>query len=266
MAASARSGRRACGRHRLARRPDPGRRHVRRTAGVPPRRLSVSPTSVPCCRSTPATRHARRRATAACGSRSSRSSTATATSALVAGEYGDGSRAPTGAARFSLDGEVELHEPGLYRMQGIVIVDGTWYVTTSNGERRPRRPLGRGTRAPSPATATCCRPAPRTSPTTASTRRLWSLSEWPGRRRVFQIDPTPLAVALTRREPHPPQQLRVERDHDRRHRHHGGADRRRHQEPDAGEHTRRDRQPDRVVAGRPDQVLQHLAIRRARAA
>ena len=54
---------------------------------------------------------------------------------LVAGEYGDGTRADR-AARFTLGGEVELHETGLYRMQGIVIVDGTWYVTTSNGTRR----------------------------------------------------------------------------------------------------------------------------------
>ena len=106
---------------------------------------------------------------------------------LVAGEYGDGSRTDR-AARFTLDGEVELHEPGLYRMQGIVIVDHTWYVTTSNGEKtggdlwvgrpgafvRHRHVLPAG---------------PEDLAYDRRTGRLWSLSEWPGRRRVFQIDP-----------------------------------------------------------------------------
>lgn len=109
---------------------------------------------------------------------------------LVAGEYGDGSRADR-AARFTLDGEVELHEPGLYRMQGIVIADDTWYVTTSNGEHtggdlwvgrpgafvRHRHVLPAG---------------PEDLAYDRRTGRLWSLSEWPGRRRVFQIDPTRL--------------------------------------------------------------------------
>ncbi|MGN6503869.1 MAG: hypothetical protein ACTHKX_13340 [Pseudolysinimonas sp.] len=106
---------------------------------------------------------------------------------LVAGEYGNGSRTDR-AARFTLDGEVELHEPGLYRMQGIVIVDGVWYVTTSNGEKtggdlwvgrpgdfeRHRHVLPAG---------------PEDLAYDRRTGLLWSLSEWPGRRRVFQIDP-----------------------------------------------------------------------------
>jgi hypothetical protein len=109
---------------------------------------------------------------------------------LVAGEYGDGSRADR-LARFSLDadGEVELHEPGLYRMQGVVIVDEVWYVTTSNGEHR-----GGDLWAGHPGGMVRHRhvlpPGPEDLAYDRATRRLWSLSEWPGRRRVFQIDPT----------------------------------------------------------------------------
>lgn len=108
---------------------------------------------------------------------------------MVAGEYGDGSRADR-AARFSLDGDVdvELHEPGLYRMQGIVIVDGVWYVTTSNGERR-RGDLWIGTPGAFVRHRHVLPPGPEDLAYDRSAGRLWSLSEWPGRRRVFQIDP-----------------------------------------------------------------------------
>lgn len=109
---------------------------------------------------------------------------------FVAGEYGDGSRTDR-AARFSLDGEVELHEPGLYRMQGIVIVDGVWYVTTSNGEHK-----GGDLWVGEPGALTRHKhvlPAgPEDLAYDRSSKRLWSLSEWPGRRRVFQIDPAKL--------------------------------------------------------------------------
>jgi hypothetical protein len=108
---------------------------------------------------------------------------------LVAGEYGDGSRVDR-AARFSLEGdgagEVELHEPGLYRMQGIVIVDGVWYVTTSNGPRR-----GGDLWVGAPGAFTRHRhvlpPGPEDLAYDPRDRVIWSLSEWPGRRRVFQI-------------------------------------------------------------------------------
>lgn len=106
---------------------------------------------------------------------------------LVAGEYGDGTRADR-AARFTLGGEVELHETGLYRMQGIVIVDGTWYVTTSNGTRR-----GGDLWVGVPGSFTRHRhvlpPGPEDLAYDRDARRLWCLSEWPGRRRVFTIDP-----------------------------------------------------------------------------
>jgi hypothetical protein len=110
---------------------------------------------------------------------------------LVAGEYGDGSRADR-AARFSLDGagdsDVEVHEPGIYRMQGIVIVDGTWYITTSNGEW-DRGDLWAGHPGALVRHRHVLPAGPEDLAYDRTTRRLWSLSEWPGRRRVFQIDP-----------------------------------------------------------------------------
>src|SRR5690606_7244092 len=66
---------------------------------------------------------------------------------LVAGEYGNttpGDRlvrigiGPDGALETDDTGlgvPRETHEPGLQRMQGACVVDGTWFVTTSNGER-----------------------------------------------------------------------------------------------------------------------------------
>lgn len=114
---------------------------------------------------------------------------------LVAGEYGDGSRADRlvrlglgdGGADGSADnGDGELHEPGLYRMQGVCIVDGTWYVTTSNGERR-----GGDLWVGTPGAMTRHRHVLPAGPEDLAYDRsdggLWSLSEWPGRRRVFTI-------------------------------------------------------------------------------
>jgi hypothetical protein len=116
---------------------------------------------------------------------------------LVAGEYGDGSRSDR-AARFTLDGEVEVHEPGLYRMQGIVIVDGIWYVTTSNGERT-RGDLWVGRPGAFSRHRHVLPAGPEDLAYDRSGGVLWSLSEWPGRRRVFQIDPRRLRPGGTRR-------------------------------------------------------------------
>ena len=153
---------------------------------------SGPPTARRSCRRGRAFTPARPRATAGCGSRSSPLEHTDGAPRLVAGEYGDGSRADR-AARFSLDGEVdvELHEPGLYRMQGIVIVNGVWYVTTSNGERRPGD-LWIGTPGAFVRHRHVLPPGPEDLAYDRSAGRLWSLSEWPGRRRVFQIDPTSL--------------------------------------------------------------------------
>ncbi|HWH27249.1 MAG TPA: hypothetical protein VNT53_11475 [Pseudolysinimonas sp.] len=128
---------------------------------------------------------------------------------LVAGEYrneGVGDR----LVRFELDGEYRViasgaepdvvHSPGLWRMQGVCVVDGVWYVTTSNGEWTGGD-LWSGTPASgtvSLAAGTMTRhrhvlPAgPEDLAHDRSTGRLWSLSEWPGRRRVFAIDPARL--------------------------------------------------------------------------
>jgi len=107
---------------------------------------------------------------------------------LVAGEYGTGTRADR-LARLDLGGVGELHEPGLYRMQGVALVDGVWYITTSNGERH-RGDLWVG----APGALTRHRhvlpPGPEDLAYDRGARRLWSLSEWPGRRRVFTIDPS----------------------------------------------------------------------------
>ncbi len=107
---------------------------------------------------------------------------------LVTGEYGVGGHDDR-LVRLGLDGTGETHQPGLSRMQGVCIVDGTWYVTTSSGEwnggdlwvgtpdalTRHRRVLPAG---------------PEDLAYDRIAGRLWSLSEWPGRRRVFTIDPT----------------------------------------------------------------------------
>ena len=106
---------------------------------------------------------------------------------IVAGEYGDGSRADR-LARLRLGGDGELHEPGIYRMQGVCIVDSTWYVTTSNGERR-RGDLWVGHPGAFLRHRHVLPAGPEDLAYDRVTRRLWSLSEWPGRRRVFQVDP-----------------------------------------------------------------------------
>jgi len=119
---------------------------------------------------------------------------------LVAGEYGDGSRADR-LVRLALDADgalvadergtsspIELHEPGIYRMQGVCVVDGTWYVSTSNGERH-RGDLWAGHPGAFQRHRHVLPAGPEDLAWDRTARRLWSLSEWPGRRRVFQIDP-----------------------------------------------------------------------------
>ena len=106
---------------------------------------------------------------------------------LVTGEYGDGTRADR-VARLGLDGQGESHEPGLSRMQGACVVDGTWYVTTSNGEWS-RGDLWVGTPGAMTRHRHVLPAGPEDLAADPGAPRLWSLSEWPGRRRVFTIDP-----------------------------------------------------------------------------
>ncbi len=118
---------------------------------------------------------------------------------LVAGEYGrkGGSHR---LVRYELDGETDLLASGkaeaaapievhdaVARMQGAVLVNGTWVVTSSNGEGNPGdlwvgRPgdlhRHRGVLPTGPEDITWW----------PQRGQLWSLTEWPGRRWVYAID------------------------------------------------------------------------------
>ncbi|MEJ7633669.1 hypothetical protein [Aeromicrobium sp.] len=119
---------------------------------------------------------------------------------LVAGEYGrkDGSHR---LIRYPIDRDTELlqsdergraratelHDRQVARMQGAVIVDGTWAITSSNGEDNAGD-LWVGT----PGDYTRHRGVLPTGPEDITywpqRRQLWSLTEWPGRRWVYAID------------------------------------------------------------------------------
>ncbi|MCW2800471.1 MAG: hypothetical protein JWQ70_1943 [Aeromicrobium sp.] len=119
---------------------------------------------------------------------------------LVAGEYGRAGGSGR-LIRYPIDRDTELlssndrgwsvptdlHDPQLARMQGAVIADGTWAITSSNGEDNPGdlwvgKP-GKFTRhrgvLPTGAEDITYLP---------QRRQLWSLTEWPGRRWVYAID------------------------------------------------------------------------------
>lgn len=119
---------------------------------------------------------------------------------LVAGEYGrkNGSHR---LIRYPIDRKTqllasdergwsvptELHDRQIARMQGAVIADGTWFVTSSNGEDVPGD-LWSG----QPGQYTRHRHVLPTGPEDITylpqRRQLWSLTEWPGRRWVYAID------------------------------------------------------------------------------
>lgn len=119
---------------------------------------------------------------------------------LVAGEYGvkGGSHR---LIRYPIDRETELlrsddrgwslptelHDRQVARMQGAVIVNGTWVVTSSNGEGiagdlwvgKPGQFVRHGGVLPT---------GPEDITYLPQRRQLWSLTEWPGRRWVFPMD------------------------------------------------------------------------------
>lgn len=120
---------------------------------------------------------------------------------LVAGEYRNADdqgrlvRMPidpaTGDVRFpqpdaplSLD---DVHEPHVERMQGVCVVDGTWFITTSQGTRR-----GGDLWVGVPGELTRHRGVlprgPEDLAREPGTRRLWSVTEQPGARWIYALD------------------------------------------------------------------------------
>ncbi len=81
---------------------------------------------------------------------------------------------------------IDLHEPGIPRMQGAAVVDGTWFVSASHGTRPGDLWVGSGGtwvqhRGVLP-------PGPEDLSVSHDGHRLWSLSEYPRGRWVFVMD------------------------------------------------------------------------------
>lgn len=114
---------------------------------------------------------------------------------LVVGEFGQHEtgrrlgRIPVAGLTLSVEPTTvtEVHEPGIPRMQGAAVIDGTWFVSASNGLKPGDLWVGSG------ASWTCHRgvlPAgPEDLCSTADGRLLWSLCEYPRRRWVYAMDP-----------------------------------------------------------------------------
>jgi hypothetical protein len=110
---------------------------------------------------------------------------------LVVGEFGPErggrrlGRIPmgTGSERVEV---IDVHEPGIARMQGATVVDGTWFVSASNGLRAGDLWVGSGGAWVRHAGVLPSGPEDLTA--SHDGQRLWSLSEYPRRRWVFAID------------------------------------------------------------------------------
>lgn len=110
---------------------------------------------------------------------------------LVVGEFGPEShgrrlgRVPVsnGSDRVDL---IDVHEPGIPRMQGAAVIDGTWFVSASHGQRAGD--LWVGSRGTWVQHAGVLPPGPEDLTASHDGRRLWSLSEYPRGRWVFAID------------------------------------------------------------------------------
>ena len=81
---------------------------------------------------------------------------------------------------------VELREPGIARMQGAAVIDGTWFVSASDGVKPGDLWVGAGSdwtrhRGVLPA-------GPEDLAATPDGHRLWSLCEYPRRRWVYAMD------------------------------------------------------------------------------
>ena len=114
---------------------------------------------------------------------------------LIVGEFGPLSsgrrlgRIPLAAVTGSADPTevIDVQEPGIPRMQGAAVINGTWFVSASNGVNAGDLWAGSG------STWECHRgvlPAgPEDLAATDDGSRLWSLCEYPRSRWVFAVDP-----------------------------------------------------------------------------
>jgi len=110
---------------------------------------------------------------------------------LIVGEFGPEAhgrrlgRVPVseGSERVDL---IDMHEPGIPRMQGAAVVDGTWFVSASHGQRPGDLWVGSG--GAWVPHAAVLPPGPEDLTASHDGRRLWSLSEYPRRRWVFAIE------------------------------------------------------------------------------
>ena len=98
---------------------------------------------------------------------------------------GPGPTLPGGASPERVE-VIDVHEPGIPRMQGATVVDGTWFVSASHGVRPGDLWVGSGGawvrhRGVLPA-------GPEDLTASHDGRRLWSLCEYPRRRWVFAMD------------------------------------------------------------------------------
>jgi hypothetical protein len=118
--------------------------------------------------------------------------------AVVVGEYGQG-RYPTRLARYPVDPVTSLLHAdegashptllsygGVPRMQGAAVVDGTWFVTTSNGSLR-RGSVWVGEPGQLDERRRVLPVGPEDVAYWPQKDELWSVSEYPGARYVFAM-------------------------------------------------------------------------------
>jgi len=108
---------------------------------------------------------------------------------LVAGEYSE--KEGTRLARMRLGGDRtvidESHIPGIQRMQGVVLHDGTWYVNASRGDKLGGD-LWVGTPGAMKQLEGVLPIGPEDLAVWPERRQLWSVTEFPGKRWVFAMD------------------------------------------------------------------------------
>ncbi|MEO7721076.1 MAG: hypothetical protein ABIS08_04070 [Pseudolysinimonas sp.] len=106
---------------------------------------------------------------------------------LVVGEFGPEAHGKRlGRVRAGGNEVIDVHEPGIPRMQGATVVDGTWFVSASDGLAPGDLWVGSGgTWVRHPAVLP---PGPEDLTASHDGTRLWSLSEYPRKRWVFAMD------------------------------------------------------------------------------